>query len=143
MNNLLKSLPARCWFISLGLFLMTLAAAHFYPSEIMTALAKLTALTLMICTVIFFSYLGFKATAGPIGLIAIIAMFVTIAYWQASWTIVGLGLFFIAICTGIRFLSSQVKGTGRELSLSEKKYWYWVNEFADGRSSLLPKKPKK
>ena len=71
------------------------------------------------------------------------AMFVTIAYWQASWIIVGLGLFLIAICTGIRFLSSQVKGTGRELSLSEKKYWYWVNEFADGRSSLLTKKPKK
>lgn len=48
MANLLKSLPARCWFISLGLFLATLTAAHFFPSEILTAFAKLAALPLMI-----------------------------------------------------------------------------------------------
>ncbi|EOX3463219.1 hypothetical protein ACPFUY_003204, partial [Vibrio cholerae] len=80
MTNLLKSLPARCWVISLGLFLATLVAAHFFPSEILTASAKLAALPFLICTIVFFSYLGFKATASPIGLITVSLVFVAIAY---------------------------------------------------------------
>ncbi|OOY62044.1 entry exclusion protein EexS [Solemya velum gill symbiont] len=143
MTNLLKSLPARCWVISLGLFLATLAAAHFFPSEILTASAKLAALPFLICTIVFFSYLGFKATCNPIGLIAITTMFLVIAYWQASWTIVGLGLFFLAICTGIRFLSSQVKDSGRTLSIEKKWYWYKLHSFFDGFYPRYPKKPKK
>ena len=143
MTNLLKSLPARCWVISLGLFLATLAAAHFFPSEILTASAKLAALPFLFCTVVFFSYLGFKATCNPIGLIAITTMFLAIAYWQASWAIVGLGLFFLAICTGIRFLSSQVKDSGRTLSIEEKWYWYNLHSFFDGFYPRYPKKLKK
>ncbi len=143
MTNLLKSLPARCWFISLGLFLATLAAAHFFPSEILTASAKLAALPFLICTIVFFSYLGFKATASPIGLITITTMFLAIAYWQASWAILCVGLAFLGLSGLIHLFQRQLKDTGRELSLSEKKYWYWVNEFADGRSSILPKRPKK
>ncbi|HCH1488728.1 TPA: hypothetical protein NKQ96_003069 [Vibrio parahaemolyticus] len=143
MTNLLKSLPARCWFISLGLFLATLAAAHFFPSEILTASAKLAALPFLICTIVFFSYLGFKATASPIGLITITTMFLAIAYWQASWAILCVGIAFLGLSGLIHLFQRQLKDTGRELSLSEKKYWYWVNEFADGRSSILPKKPKK
>ena len=143
MANLLKSLPARCWVISLGLFLATLAAAHFFPSEILTASAKLAALPFLFCTVVFFGYLGFKATCNPIGLIAIITMLVAIAYWQASWAILCVGLAFLGLSGLIHLFQRQLKDTGRELSLSEKKYWYWVNEFADGRSSILPKRPKK
>ncbi len=143
MTNLLKSLPARCWFILLGFFLATLAAAHFFPSEILTASAKLAALPFLICTIVFFSYLGFKATCNPIGLIAIISMLVAIAYWQASWTILCVGLAFLALNGLIHLFQRQLKDTGQELSLSEKEYWYWVNEFADGRSSILPKRPKK
>ncbi|HHJ4503960.1 TPA: hypothetical protein ACQJXC_005420, partial [Raoultella ornithinolytica] len=82
-------------------------------------------------------------TCNPIGLIAIITMLVAIAYWQASWTIVGLGLFFLAICTGIRFLSSQVKDSGRTLSIEEKWYWYKLHSFFDGFYPRYPKKPKK
>ncbi|MBY8089606.1 hypothetical protein KW489_06550 [Vibrio fluvialis] len=143
MTNLLKSLPARCWFISLGLFLATLAAALFFPSEIFTASAKLAALPFLICTIFFFSYLGFKATASPIGLITITTMCLAIAYWQASWAILCVGLAFLGLSGLIHLFQRQLKDTGRELNLSEKKYWYWVNEFADGRSSILPKKPKK
>ncbi|EKF9437419.1 hypothetical protein O1C18_003153 [Vibrio cholerae] len=143
MTNLLKSLPARCWVISLGLFLATLAAAHFYPSEILTASAKLAALPFLFCTVVFLSYLGFKATCNPIGLITVTLVFVAIAYWQASWAILCVGLAFLGLSGLIHLFQRQLKDTGRELSLSEKKYWYWVNEFADGRSSILPKRPKK
>lgn len=143
MTNLLKSLPARCWVISLGLFLATLAAAHFYPSEILTASAKLAALPFLFCTVVFLSYLGFKATCNPISLITVTLVFVAIAYWQASWTMLCVGLAFLGLSGLIRLFQRQLKDTGRELNLSEKKYWYWVNEFADGRSSILPKKPKK
>ncbi|EPQ9996385.1 hypothetical protein CRN36_07080 [Vibrio vulnificus] len=143
MTNLLKSLPARSWFISLGLFLATLASAHFFPSEILTASAKLAAWPFLICTIVFFSYLGFKATASPIGLTTLTTVFVAIAYWQASWTIVGLGIFFLAICTGIRFLSSQVKDSGRTLSIEEKWYWYKLHLFFDGFYPRYPKKPKK
>lgn len=144
MTNLLKSLPARCWFISLGLFLATLAAAHFFPSEIFTASAKLAALPFLICTIVFFSYLGFKATASPIGLITITTMCLAIAYWQASWAILCVGLAFLGLSGLIHFISKTTERcSSRELSLSEKKYWYWVNEFADGRSSILPKRPKK
>lgn len=142
MIKLLKSLPARCWFISLGLFLATLAAAHFFPSEILTASAKLAALPFLFCTVVFFGYLGFKATCNPIGLIAIITMLLAIAYWQASWAILCVGLAFLGLSGLIHLFQRQLKDTGRELSLSEKKYWYWVNEFADGRSSILPKKTR-
>ncbi|ELH4196122.1 hypothetical protein V9K10_001240 [Vibrio cholerae] len=141
MKNLLKSLPSRCWFISLGLFLATLAAAHFFPSEILTASAKLAALLFLICTIVFFSYLGFKATASPIGLITITTMFLAIAYWQASWTMLCAGLAFLGLSSLIQFFKRQLKDTDRELSLSEKKYWYWVNEFADGRASFFPRKP--
>ncbi|EOW9344663.1 entry exclusion protein EexR [Vibrio cholerae] len=142
MTKLLKSLPARCWVISLGLFLATLAAAHFFPSEILTASAKLAALPFLICSIVFFCYLGFKATCNPIGLIAITTMFLAVAYWQASWAIFCVGLSFLGLSGLIHLFQRQLKDTGRELSLSEKKYWYWVNEFADGRSSILPKKPK-
>ncbi|CUB06073.1 EexR/EexS family entry exclusion protein [Marinomonas fungiae] len=143
MNSLLKSLPARCWLISLVLLLTTLATAHFLPSNTLTQTAKLAALAFLFCTVVFFSYLGFKATCNPSGLIAIITMLVAIGYWQASWAIVGLGLFFIAICTGIRFLSSQVKDSGRTLSIEEKWYWYKLHSFFDGFYPRYPKKPKK
>lgn len=142
MTNLLKSLPARCWFISLGLFLAALAAALFFSSEILTASAKLAALPFLICTIVFFSYLGFKATASPIGLITITTMFLAIAFWQVSWAIVGLGVFFLAICTGIRFLSSQVKDSGRTLSIEEKWYWHKLHSFFDGFYPRYPKKPK-
>ncbi|HGP6088116.1 TPA: hypothetical protein ACLNZX_003687, partial [Vibrio cholerae O1] len=91
----------------------------------------------------FFSYLGFKATASPIGLITITTMCLAIAYWQASWAILCVGLAFLGLSGLIHLFQRQLKDTGRELSLSEKKYWYWVNEFADGRSSILPKRPKK
>lgn len=121
MTNLLKSLPARCWFISLGLFLATLAAAHFFPSEIFTASAKLAALPFLICTIVFFSYLGFKATASSIGLITITLVFVAIAYWQASWAILCVGLAFLGLSGLIHLFQRQLKDTGRELSLGEKK----------------------
>lgn len=143
MNSLLKSLPARCWIISLLLLLATLATAHFLPSNALTQTAKLVALPFLICTIVFFSYLGFKATASPIGLITITTMFVAIGYWQANWAILCVGLAFLGLSGLIRLFQRQLKDTGRELNLSEKKYWYWVNEFADGRSSILPQKPKK
>lgn len=113
MTNLLKSLPARCWFISLGLFLATLAAAHFFPSEIFTASAKLAALPFLICTIVFFSYLGFKATASPIGLITITTMCLAIAYWQASWAILCVGLAFLGLSGLIHLFQRQLKDTGQ------------------------------
>ena len=143
MTNLLKSLPAYSWFISLGLFLATLSAAHFFSSEILTASAKLGALRFLVCTIVFFSYLGFKATCNSVGLIIITTMLVAIAYWQASWIIVGVGLFFIAICTGIRYLSGQVKDSGRTLSIEEKWYWYRLHSFFGGFYPRYPKRPKK
>uniref|UniRef100_UPI00355AA68E hypothetical protein n=2 Tax=Neptunomonas phycophila TaxID=1572645 RepID=UPI00355AA68E len=121
MTNLLKSLPARCWVISLGLFLATLAAAHFFPSEILTASAKLAALPFLFCTVVFFSYLGFKATCNPIGLIAITTMFLAIAYWQASWAILCVGLAYLGLVLD-RYLSVvfEINGLVR-LSRSEER----------------------
>ncbi len=143
MTNLLKSLPARCWFISLGLFLATLAAAHFFPSEIFTASAKLAALPFLICTIVFFSYLGFKATASPIGLITITTMCLAIAYWQASWAILCVGLAFLGLSGLIHLFQRQLKDTGRELSLSEKKILVLGKRIC--RRSLIypPQKAKK
>jgi hypothetical protein len=69
-------------------------------------------------------------------------MCLAIAYWQASWAILCVGLAFLGLSGLIHLFQRQLKDTGRELSLSEKKYWYWVNEFADGRSSILPKKTR-
>ncbi|MEY2343513.1 hypothetical protein I3679_001085 [Proteus mirabilis] len=69
-------------------------------------------------------------------------MLLAIAYWQASWTIVGLGLFFLAICTGIRFLISQVKDSGRTLSIEEKWYWYKLHSFLMAFIQSIPKAKK-
>ncbi|OWO66216.1 hypothetical protein B2J67_20680, partial [Vibrio cholerae] len=69
----------------------------------------------------FFSYLGFKATASPIGLITITTMCLAIAYWQASWAILCVGLAFLGLSGLIHLFQRQLKDTGRELSLSEKK----------------------
>jgi len=120
-----------------------LATAHFFPSAIFTTFAKLSALLFLICTVIFFSYLIYKATANLASSITITTGMLAIALWQSSWVILGAELSFLAICFAIRYFSSQVKDSGRTLSIEEKLYWYWVNEFADGRSSILPKKNKK
>ncbi len=57
--------------------------------------------------------------------------------WQTSWAILCVGLAFLGLSGLIHLFQRQLKDTGRELSLSEKKYWYWVNEFADGRSSVV------
>ncbi len=143
MTNLLKSLPARCWFISLGLFLATLAAAHFFPSEIFTASAKLAALPFLICTIVFFSYLGFKATASPIGLITITTMCLAIAYWQASWAILCVGLAFLGLSGLIHLFQRQLKDTLSRTKPERKKILVLGKRIC--RRSLIypPQKAKK
>lgn len=143
MNNLRKSLSARCWLTSLGLLLIMLATAHFFPSAIFTTFAKLSALLFLICTVIFFSYLIYKATANLASLITITIGMLAIALWQSSWVILGAGLSFLAICFAIRYFGSQVKDSGRTLSIEEKWYWYKVHLFFSGFYTRYPEKPKK
>jgi len=142
MINMLRSFPARCWLASLVLLLCSMATAYFYPFSILAKFAHLAALPFMICTIIFFGYLVFKATGNTVGRISLIAAILTISFWQSSWIFFITSSILFALCGLIRAFKLQLKHTGRMMSLDEKKYWYWVNEFADGRTSIFPKKPK-
>lgn len=48
----------------------------------------------------------------------------------------------IAVSSMIWGLANNFKGTCRQMSMSEKWYWHWMNEFLDGRTSIFPKEPK-
>lgn len=141
MINMLRSFPARCWLASLVLLLCSMATAYFYPFSILAKFAHLAALPFMICTIIFFGYLVFKATGNTVGRISLIAAILTISFWQSSWIILGAGLIYLIFCLVIRIIGNQVKNTGREMSLEEKWYWCKLHSYFDGFYPRYPKKP--
>jgi hypothetical protein len=61
MIKLLKSLPARCWFISLGLFLATLAAAHFFSLRNINGICQVSGFAISDLHHRFFQLLGIQS----------------------------------------------------------------------------------
>lgn len=72
------------------------------------------------------------------------AVFVVGVSWCVGSVLLAIGgLLVVASATAYWWCCSQFVPSAYEMSYKEKLYWFWVNEFMDGRTSFLPRKPKR
>ncbi len=141
MNQVFNVIPLRLWLISISVMLIMIIMTVIFPSDVTRELAHLSGLFVFISTAFLLVYVIWKMTNNWLGLFVVTLSFLLFCLWHSSGILFAIGTIILGIKCLVHVLYNQVKGIDREVSFEEKKYWLWVNEFLDGRTSTFPKKP--
>lgn len=144
MKYFLHSYTVLFWGICTTLFFSTFIIHYLYSEmALLEPVVHFLSILFFISAVLLIIVLLYKLTKWTLGKWALGLLIVTVSALQMNGVFFVLSMALFLILLFIRKLSNECRDTGREMSMEEKWYWYQMNEFMDGRSSVYPKKPSK
>ena len=138
----------RCNFVALpllitavvGLVVCLLLSGH-APLWWLAEIAPVFTLLIMVSGTWLLFKLGIWAMKpAAIRWLGAIAVATASAYTQSVVLLIS-GLLFLALASAYWWYQRQFRPASYQMTRKEQMYWVWLNEFADGSISVLPRRP--